>query len=100
MQRIQTWSALDRGTFLRRLARPDLGPHHAGSAVGRTALVANGDTVTMDAENRRCDVDLSDAQSVERRARWTPPPPKARRGTLYKYIRTVKSASKGCVTDQ
>jgi dihydroxy-acid dehydratase len=37
---------------------------------------------------------------ARRRKRWTPPPLKATRGTLYKYIQTVKSASQGCVTDE
>jgi dihydroxy-acid dehydratase len=37
---------------------------------------------------------------AQRRARWTAPPLKACRGTLYKYIQTVKSASEGCVTDE
>ena len=35
-----------------------------------------------------------------RRKAWTPPPYKATRGTLYKYIKNVKSASEGCVTDE
>ena len=35
-----------------------------------------------------------------RRARWSMPPYKAKRGTLYKYIKNVKSASEGCVTDE
>ena len=37
---------------------------------------------------------------ARRRERWTPPPLKATRGTLYKYIKAVKSASEGCVTDE
>jgi dihydroxy-acid dehydratase len=36
----------------------------------------------------------------KRRAAWKMPPYKATRGTLYKYIKTVKSASEGCVTDE
>jgi len=35
-----------------------------------------------------------------RRERWHMPPYKARRGTLAKYIRLVKNASLGCVTDE
>ena len=69
-------------------------------AGGPIALIENGDTVTIDAENRRIDVDLSEEQLAQRRARWTVPPLKASRGTLYKYIRNVKSASEGCVTDE
>ena len=46
------------------------------------------------------DVDLSDAELKSRRAAWKAPPYKATRGTLYKYIKSVKSASEGCVTDE
>jgi dihydroxy-acid dehydratase len=67
---------------------------------GPIALVENGDKVTIDAENNRIDVDLTDEQIAERRESWTAPPFKAKRGTLYKYIKTVKSASEGCVTDE
>jgi dihydroxy-acid dehydratase len=67
---------------------------------GPVALVETGDTITIDAENNRIDVDLSDAQLAERRQHWTAPPYKATRGTLYKYIKNVKSASEGCVTDE
>jgi dihydroxy-acid dehydratase len=45
-------------------------------------------------------VDLSDAELAARRKAWTMPPLKAERGTLAKYIRLVKSASYGCVTDE
>jgi dihydroxy-acid dehydratase len=67
---------------------------------GPVALVETGDTITIDAENNRIDVDLTEAQLAERREAWTAPPYKATRGTLYKYIKNVKSASEGCVTDE
>jgi len=67
---------------------------------GPIALVANGDLVTIDAASRRIDVALSDAELAARRSRWTPPPLKVTRGALYRYIKTVKSASEGCVTDE
>jgi dihydroxy-acid dehydratase len=67
---------------------------------GPIALVENGDRITLDAETRRIDVALSDAELAKRRARWEAPPYKATRGTLYKYIKNVKSASEGCVTDE
>ena len=44
--------------------------------------------------------ELPDAELSARRKAWTPPPYKATRGTLYKYIKNVKSASEGCVTDE
>ncbi len=67
---------------------------------GPLALVENGDSITIDAENNRIDMDLGDEELEARRARWTAPPLKASRGTLYKYIKNVKSASEGCVTDE
>ena len=67
---------------------------------GPIALVEDGDTVTIDAERNRIDFDVSDATLNERRSRWSAPPFKVTRGTLYKYIKNVKSASEGCVTDE
>lgn len=67
---------------------------------GPIALVQDGDTVTIDAEKNTIDVDLSDDELAKRKAAWQMPPYKATRGTLYKYIKNVKSASLGCVTDE
>ena len=67
---------------------------------GPIALVRNGDIVTIDAESKTLSVDLSDDELAARRATWEAPPLKATRGTLHKYIKLVKSASEGCVTDE
>lgn len=67
---------------------------------GPLALVRNGDVVTIDADDNRLDVDVSDDELAKRKAAWKQPPFKATRGTLYKYIKNVKSASEGCVTDE
>jgi dihydroxy-acid dehydratase len=67
---------------------------------GPIALVRDGEQVTIDAEKNRIDVDLSAAELTRRRAEWKAPPYKFTRGTLYKYIKNVKSASEGCVTDE
>ena len=67
---------------------------------GPMALVENGDRVTIDAEARRIDMDVSDEELAVRREAWTAPPLKHTRGTLGRYIRTVRSASLGCVTDE
>ncbi|MCC6389252.1 MAG: dihydroxy-acid dehydratase [Bryobacterales bacterium] len=67
---------------------------------GPIALVRNGDIITIDAEKNLLAVNLSDAELDARRAAWTMPPYKATRGTLAKYIRLVKNASMGCVTDE
>jgi dihydroxy-acid dehydratase len=67
---------------------------------GPLALLRNGDRVTIDAERNRLDVALSDDELERRRSAWRPPPYKSLRGTLYKYIKAVKPASDGCVTDE
>ncbi|KAL6571351.1 hypothetical protein OROHE_002994 [Orobanche hederae] len=67
---------------------------------GPIGLIENGDIVTIDIENRRMDVSLTDEELSARRKRWTPPAYKADRGVLYKYIRNVQTASNGCVTDE
>lgn len=67
---------------------------------GPLGLVKNGDLITIDAEKNTLSVALSDAELDARRKAWKQPPYKATRGTLYKYIKNVKSASEGCVTDE
>lgn len=70
------------------------------AAVGGTiALVENGDLITIDAEARRLQLDVSDEELTSRRAGWQPPPPKYRSGVLAKYARLVSSSSIGAVTD-
>jgi dihydroxy-acid dehydratase len=67
---------------------------------GPIALVRNGDTVVIDAERNTLDLEVSAEELARRRSAWTMPPYKATRGTLYKYIKSVKNASDGCVTDE
>ena len=67
---------------------------------GPIALVENGDWIAIDAENNTLTVDISAEEMSARRNAWTAPPFKSTRGTLYKYIKTVASASLGCVTDE
>jgi dihydroxy-acid dehydratase len=67
---------------------------------GPIALVRNGDRITIDAEANTITLDVSVNELAGRRATWTAPPYKSTRGTLYKYIKNVKSASEGCVTDE
>lgn len=67
---------------------------------GPIALLRDGDKITIDAVSNRLEADLSDAELQRRRGDWEAPPLKARRGTLYRYIKTVKNASEGCVTDE
>lgn len=67
---------------------------------GPIALVKNGDIVTLDAVNNRIEVDVSDEELQSRREAWQAPEFKVSRGTLFKYIKNVKDASMGCVTDE
>ncbi len=67
---------------------------------GPIALVENGDLITINAETNRIDLEISDEEMDKRRKAWVQPPYKVTRGTLYKFIKTVKTASEGCVTDE
>ena len=67
---------------------------------GNIALAKTGDRIRIDAEKNSIDLLVPDADLAARRKLWTKPPYKASRGTLYKYIKNVKSASEGCVTDE
>jgi dihydroxy-acid dehydratase len=67
---------------------------------GPLALIRNGDVITIDAERNTLDVAVPEAEMAARRAAWTMPPYKATRGTLYKFIKNVRTASEGCVTDE
>ena len=67
---------------------------------GPIGLIQNGDMITIDADNKSLAVGLSDAELDARRKAWTMPSYKATRGTLFKYIKNVKTASEGCVTDE
>jgi len=67
-----------------------------GGAIG---LVQDGDSITIDAEKNTLTVDLSEAELAKRKAAWKKPPYKFEQGVLYKYIKSVATASEGCVTD-
>jgi len=67
---------------------------------GPIAFVRTGDRITIDTEGNTLTMDVSDEELQRRRTMWTMPPYKAARGTLAKYIRLVRSASEGCVTDE
>lgn len=67
---------------------------------GPIALVEEGDSITIDSVNRSIDLLVDEAELSNRRKAWIPPPLQVSGGTLFKYIRSVKSASEGCVTDE
>jgi dihydroxy-acid dehydratase len=65
---------------------------------GPIAAVADGDTVVVDIEKRRLDVEISDAEIQKRLANWRAPEPRYKRGVFSKYAELVSSASEGAVT--
>jgi len=67
---------------------------------GTIALVRDGDIITIDAVNNTINVEISDEEISKRKASWKQPALKETRGVLYKYAKTVSSASQGCVTDE
>lgn len=67
---------------------------------GNIALVKDGDTIRIDAVTNRLDVLISDDEMAARRAAYVPRPLAAKNGVLYKYAKTVSTASNGCVTDE
>jgi dihydroxy-acid dehydratase len=70
------------------------------AAVGGTiALVQEGDTVTIDADHNLLQLNVSEEELERRRAAWTPPEPRYRRGVLAKYAKLVSTSSRGAVTD-
>jgi dihydroxy-acid dehydratase len=67
---------------------------------GVMAILKNGDVITIDATKNTLEVDLTDADIAQRFEGWKAPAYKITKGTLYKYIKTVSTASEGCVTDE
>jgi dihydroxy-acid dehydratase len=67
---------------------------------GPIALVENGDRITIDAEKNRIELHIDDQTLSERQRQWQPLPFKVNQGALYRYIKNVRSASEGCVTDE
>jgi dihydroxy-acid dehydratase len=66
---------------------------------GPIALVRDGDRITIDARRNAIEVDITTKEMAARRQDWMTPPYKVTAGVLHKYIRSVRSASEGCVTD-
>jgi dihydroxy-acid dehydratase len=70
------------------------------AAVGGTiALVEEGDRITIDAHHKLLQLNVSESELTQRRARWQHPQPRYTRGVLAKYALLVSSSSLGAVTD-
>lgn len=67
---------------------------------GGIALIENGDVITIDAVNNTINMKVSDEELAKRKANWKRPENGIVQGVLLKYMRSVSSASEGCVTDK
>ena len=67
---------------------------------GNIALINDGDKITIDSVKNTIDLDISEIELKQRKSEWSEPKLKVNSGALYKYAKTVSSASKGCVTDE
>ncbi len=67
---------------------------------GGIAFIQNGDVITIDAVNNTINMKISDEEFAKRKANWVKPVSPIQQGVLLKYIRSVSSASEGCVTDK
>ena len=67
---------------------------------GPIGLIRSGERITIDAQSNEINVDVPEEEMRRRKTEWKMPPYKVTRGTLAKYIRLVKNASAGCVTDE
>ncbi|WP_185873915.1 dihydroxy-acid dehydratase [Blattabacterium cuenoti] len=67
---------------------------------GLIAFIKNGDIITIDGKNNTITLEVKKEEIKKRKKGWIPPLLKIKRGYLYKYMKTVSSASEGCMTDQ
>ena len=66
---------------------------------GPIALVQDGDIISVDAVKNTIELQVSPEELDRRRSAWAAPPLKVSQGTLYKYVKVVEDASRGCITD-
>ena len=66
---------------------------------GTIALIKSGDIIRISAEDNSINVLLTEEELNKRKINWVAPELKHKKGILYKYAKTVASASKGCITD-
>ena len=67
---------------------------------GPIALVRDGDQISVDAVRNTVELHVAAEELDARRRAWVAPPLKVTQGTLFKYVKTVRDASHGCITDQ
>ncbi len=66
---------------------------------GPLALVNDGDEIVIDIDNNELNINCPANELAQRSKSWKAPILRHTKGTLYKYSKTVSSASTGCLTD-
>ena len=66
---------------------------------GPIALVSNGDSITIDANSRKLELHVSEAELEKRKKAWKKPEPRFKSGVLAKYAKLVQSAKDGAITN-
>jgi dihydroxy-acid dehydratase len=69
----------------------------SGGVIG---LIQDGDIIVINASTKTINVKLTEEELFKRKSTWKAPDLKHKKGILYKYAKTVSSASEGCVTDK
>ena len=67
------------------------------SADGPIGLVQEGDMITLDMDNYKIHLEVSDEELAKRKAAWVCPEPKVKTGYLARYAKLVSSADKGAI---
>ena len=67
---------------------------------GLIGLVKDDDIIKIDVKKNKLTLKVSDKEIEKRRKKWKQPKLKETKGVLYKYLKTVKPADEGCVTDE
>ena len=67
---------------------------------GPIALVKDGDVISIDSEKSTIELEVAPEEMETRRRAFVAKPLRVKNGALYKYVKCVKSASEGCVTDE
>ncbi len=67
---------------------------------GLIGLVEDNDLIELNVATKKMTLKVSDEIISERRAKWVKPAMNVTKGVLFKYAKSVKDASQGCVTDE
>ncbi|MBI1838143.1 MAG: dihydroxy-acid dehydratase [Flavobacteriia bacterium] len=67
---------------------------------GLIGLVQDGDLITIDVQKNEITLNVDENELAQRKANWKQPDYPVKSGVLFKYAKSVSSASLGCITDK